>query len=57
MFTILFLKKHQFLKTECGYPSFGVVGPIVGVGVLEKIKTSCPYQESNHDSSAIQPGT
>jgi hypothetical protein len=32
-----------------------VVGPIAGVGVLEKIKSSCLCLESNHDSQVISP--
>ena len=56
MFTTLF-ERHQFCKTECGNPSFGVVGPTAGLGVLGKLKTSCLCQESNHDSTGTQPGT
>jgi hypothetical protein len=31
------------------------VGPRVGVKVVEKRKIFCPCQESNPDSSAVQP--
>jgi hypothetical protein len=35
----------------------GLVGPRASVENLEKRKTSCPCQESNHNSSVIQLAT